>query len=509
MAVQKSRGVIIPTAQEVVTKGQAVVFTITLIVFVIALNGFAFVQEAVLHLGNGVENFVLMFLQDALNAIVFAITILFLMNVVHKVIAYILSFDYKSIRSENITVDDDLLSLARQAIADGKRRKFFFLVTLHKEEKHQIIDNLCQSIHALDYPKEDMHVFFVIPNKDTVSKETLLAVWKIEYDEYMTILKIPPLKKGEVQTKPRDLNYALARIRDDEGDGMVCVFDAEDQPHPNQALAVLGASIKYPEVAAFQCELRFSDCVKKERRFSDFIKNISTTLAGVSYAAYFNRVLRGYVNMDVTMPFGGTSNYFTISKMRRFGWDGHNITEDFNLSVLFEMFHLPAVMLYGVETKEKPNDAFLFTGVAKQWTRWQAGFLITLLVHMRHPRQLWDNLGPLGFFHILMLGLTPVFGALIPLQLLITFFSLTHFPVISHAMRSAMPLPVLTIAWFNVIVGNLLFVMTYVEGGKVLKLNFFRTLVVILAMYPFAIEVGIRGVNRALFKPKYWGKTAH
>jgi cellulose synthase/poly-beta-1,6-N-acetylglucosamine synthase-like glycosyltransferase len=104
------------------------------------------------------------------------------------------------------------------------------------------------------------------------------------------------------------------------------------------------------------------------------------------------------------MPLGGTSNHFRRSVLESSGgWDPYNVTEDADLGIRLARQGWRVEMLNSVTWEEAPGTAAAWFG---QRARWLKGWMQTSLVHLRHPRKLWRELGPRAFFgfNVLMGG---------------------------------------------------------------------------------------------------------
>ena len=113
------------------------------------------------------------------------------------------------------------------------------------------------------------------------------------------------------------------------------------------------------------------------------------------------------------MPLGGTSNHFRREILVRLGgWDPFNVTEDADLGVRLHRLGFRTGVLDSTTLEEANSDLVNWT---KQRSRWYKGYLQTWLVHMRHPRQLWQQLGTKGFIGFnLFVGGTPFLAMLNP-----------------------------------------------------------------------------------------------
>ncbi|WP_072372699.1 glycosyltransferase [Hyphomicrobium sp. NDB2Meth4] len=103
------------------------------------------------------------------------------------------------------------------------------LVPLYREAA--VVPGLLAALRALDYPKDRLDVMLIV---EAVDAETIAALRGAEIDAHMRILEVPD---GAPRTKPRAIQYALQITRGD----YVVVYDAEDEPEPDQLRRALTA----------------------------------------------------------------------------------------------------------------------------------------------------------------------------------------------------------------------------------------------------------------------------
>jgi hypothetical protein len=103
-------------------------------------------------------------------------------------------------------------------IADHALPVYTVLVPLLREGN--VLPDLVQSLHALDYPAAKLDVLLILETDDT---ETQAALLTVDLPGNFRSITVPALAP---QTKPKALNYALQFARGD----FVVVYDAEDRP---------------------------------------------------------------------------------------------------------------------------------------------------------------------------------------------------------------------------------------------------------------------------------------
>jgi cellulose synthase/poly-beta-1,6-N-acetylglucosamine synthase-like glycosyltransferase len=261
--------------------------------------------------------------------------------------------------------------------------KITLLIALYREP--ETLPVLLQALEALDWPRERLEVLLALEADDAA---TLAALASLAPPPFLRVLTVPP---GEPRTKPRALNFALDFA---EGE-IVGVYDAEDRPDPDQlrrVAAVLRDSP--PDVACVQCRLTYYNTSE----------NWLTRCFGIEYAIWFDVMLAAFRDLGFPVPLGGTSVFFRRRALERVGaWDAHNVTEDADLGMRLarEGFRTE---ICGSTTHEEANSRL--GPWIRQRSRWLKGYMTTWLVHMRDPRALFRDLGPVGFlgFQALFVG---------------------------------------------------------------------------------------------------------
>lgn len=261
-----------------------------------------------------------------------------------------------------------------------------------------MIPQIVANLSRLDYPAERLRGFLVIEADD---HQTMTAARDCPRPPWLSVLVAPP---GQPMTKPRALNIALSQVCE----GLVTVYDAEDEPHPGQLRqAAARFAAGHPRLACLQAPLRIRPAADPARRRPFLDRQFAA-----EYAALFEVVLPALARVGLPFPLGGTSNHFRVDVLRRVGgWDPWNVTEDADLSFRLWRRGWRLGMLSSPTWETPPGalDAWL-----PQRTRWLKGFLQTWLVHMRRPLDLgWRGVLSLH----LTLGMALVAAALHALAL--------------------------------------------------------------------------------------------
>ena len=260
-------------------------------------------------------------------------------------------------------------SRATERVQDRDLPVYSVIVPLFREAR--VVKRLVSALDRLDYPRAKLDILLVVEASD---RGTLDAIDSLRLPARYRTVVAPP---GRPRTKPRALNIALQFARG----RYVVIFDAEDEPEPNQLRAAVGAFAADPSTACVQARLAIDNAGD----------GWLATLFAIEYAALFHVVNPGLAALDLPIPLGGTSNHFVVEVLRRInGWDAWNVTEDIDLGIRLARFGQRVRSLDSTTFEEAPNtvDAWL-----KQRRRWMKGWMVTVGTHSRAPARLWRELG--------------------------------------------------------------------------------------------------------------------
>ncbi|WP_127116003.1 glycosyltransferase family 2 protein [Shimia sediminis] len=359
------------------------------------------------------------------------------------------------------------------------------MVPLFREK--EIAHALIARLSRLTYPKALLDVLLVLEEEDQLTHETIA---RTTLPNWMRVVEVPA--GSGLTTKPRALNYALDQCRGE----IVGIWDAEDAPAPNQ-LDVVAAKFASspPDVVCVQGILDYYN------PWTNWLSRCFT----LEYASWFRCILPGLVRMGFPIPLGGTTLFMRRDAIEELGgWDAHNVTEDADLGVRIARFGYRTEMIPSV-TQEEANCRPV--AWIKQRSRWLKGYMMTYLVHMRTPRQLYRDIGPLGFlgFQLVFLCtlsqfvLAPLIWAFLGGTL---GFGYPGEPLISEATLSFVAKAFIAVSLLNIGISAL-----SIRGqGRAALIPYVFTL-------PIYFTLGCLASYKALFelvfRPFYWDKTAH
>ncbi len=352
-----------------------------------------------------------------------------------------------------------------------------------------VVDSLLGALMALDYPSDKLDVKILLEASDL---PMLSHFEDLRLPSHFEVLVVPV---GCPQTKPRALNYGLLFAR---GTYLV-IYDAEDIPEPQQL-----------RLAAAQFEKAGSDvaCLQAQLTFFNTNENWLTRQFSTEYSILFDAILPVLSAAKLPILLGGTSNHFRIPDLIEIGgWDPFNVTEDADIGLRLFRKGKRAAWLKSSTYEEAVTD---YRSWVKQRSRWLKGFLQTWFVHMRHPMQLYRELGAAGFWIMQCMTVGVFLTALLhPLFLLLSLMQL------ATSMTGS------TLDITNLTIINILSLFVF-GGGYICsillgafstkqrfgKINWF-CLLTIPIYWLCAWPAALLALYDFVAKPHHWRKTAH
>jgi cellulose synthase/poly-beta-1,6-N-acetylglucosamine synthase-like glycosyltransferase len=262
----------------------------------------------------------------------------------------------------------------RRLLRDDELPVYTIISALYREAAS--VPGLLASLERLDYPIEKIDVKLVVERDDV---ETRAAIAAHRGGLSVEVIVAPAIGP---RTKPKALNVALPFAHGT----FTVVFDAEDRPEPNQLRRALHAFRTAGDDLA---------CVQASLSIDNTADSWLAAFFTAEYAGQFDVFLPGIAALRLPLPLGGSSNHFRTATLRAVGgWDSYNVTEDADLGMRLARFGYRSAMIDSTTFEEAPTR---FVPWLKQRTRWFKGWVQTWMVHMRAPRQLLSDLGPMNF----------------------------------------------------------------------------------------------------------------
>ncbi|MBI4273891.1 MAG: glycosyltransferase, partial [Rhizobiales bacterium] len=289
-----------------------------------------------------------------------------------------------------------------QRASDAQLPIYTIIVALYREAA--AAKNLVAALGNMDYPREKLDIKLVLEHDDFATRAVIGA---LRLEPPFEIIFAP---RDGPRTKPKALNAALPFARG----AYTAVYDAEDQPDPDQLRLALQAFRRGGDRLA---------CVQARLSIDNTRDGWLTRMFTADYAGLFDAFLPGIAALRLPLPLGGSSNHFRTAILRKIGaWDAYNMTEDADLGIRLARFGYRTDVIASTTYEEAPAR---FLPWLRQRTRWFKGWIQTWFVHMRRPLRLLAQLGVLGFavFQLVVGGTVlaalvhPVFIAAIAWQL--------------------------------------------------------------------------------------------
>ncbi|MFW5714503.1 MAG: glycosyltransferase family 2 protein [Brevefilum sp.] len=403
-------------------------------------------------------------------------------------ITYILMIFYKFVLIANAIGTDLEVPVSQkdiEALQDNQLPIYTILIPVYKEAS--VLPKLLKSITKLDYPKIKLDVKVLLEEDD---KETIKAFEQTNPPDYIQGLVVPT---SQPKTKPKACNYGLIRARGD----YVVIYDAEDQPEPDQLKKVIAAFQKIPANVI---------CIQSKLNYFNRKQNLLTQWFSSEYSMWFDLFLPGLDARNAPIPLGGTSNHFKKYALVEAGaWDPHNVTEDADLGIrLYKLGYRTRIV--DTTTYEEANSQV--NNWIRQRSRWVKGYIQTWLVHMRHPIQLIREIGFMAFFSFQMVVGGNIFTVLINPVYWLTTTIWFLFEV--DFIASIFPGIIYILGAISLFFGN--FTFTYINVAGAMKRGYYDMVraALIGPIYWGLMSIGgWKGFLQLISDPHYWEKTEH
>jgi len=363
--------------------------------------------------------------------------------------------------------------------------KISVLVPLFKEKRIAVA--LVRRLSRLTYPKALLDVVLVLEEHDEVTRETLANT---DLPFWMRVIEVP--EHEGLTTKPRAMNYALDFCNGD----IVGVWDAEDAPEPSQLELVADRFARLPEDVV---------CLQGILDYYNPRTNWLARCFTIEYSSWFRIVLPGIARLGLVVPLGGTTLFFKRDVLEQLGgWDAHNVTEDADLGVRLCRAGYRTELIETTTFEEANCRPWPWV---KQRSRWLKGFMVTWLVHMRAPGELWRDLGWKRFlgFQAFFLG---TLGQFLLAPVLWSFW-LFQFGF-GHPATELLPGTYLSVGAGFLLLFEVLAIcigMTAVSASD--RRYLIPWVVTMMAYFPLGVFAAYKALYELIWCPFFWDKTEH
>ena len=362
---------------------------------------------------------------------------------------------------------------------------YTILIPVYKEA--EVLPDLLTAIDNFDYPRTKLDIKVLMEEDD---KETIQAFHNWNPPAHFHGVIVP---FGQPKTKPKACNYGLIQARGE----FIVIFDAEDLPERDQLRRA---------VAAFRKVDQNVVCIQSKLNYFNANQNLLTRWFTIEYSMWFDLFLPGLVASGAPVPLGGTSNHFRREALIECGaWDPYNVTEDADLGIrLYKRGYKTAII--DSTTYEEANSKV--GNWVRQRSRWIKGYIVTWLVHMRHPVRLIREIGWKAFFGFQFVVAGTFFSALV--NPIYWVFTTLWFLLNWQFIKNIFPPEIFYLGALCLYVGN--FAFTYINVAGVLRRRFYGMVkyALVSPFYWAMASIGAwRGFIQLFTNPSYWEKTVH
>ena len=359
-----------------------------------------------------------------------------------------------------------------------------YTVVAALDQETAVLPQLIERLTDIDYPSDRLEGFLALEADDVA---TIKAALDLPRPDWLQVLIVPP---GAPKTKPRALNYALARCSGD----LITIYDAEDDPDPLQLREAATRFIHEGDsLACLQAPLRIR--CRNKASASPFLDR----QFAAEYAALFEVTLPAMSRLALPFPLGGTSNHFRVPVLRALGgWDAWNVTEDADLGfrIWRAGYRLGVIQRPTYEPPPGPLPLWL-----PQRTRWLKGYLQTLAVHTRYS----EGMGWRGWTALAATVGAGVASAAIHAVCAAWMFSLALTSIVAGRLPHFSPLGSIVLV-SGVIAAWLLKHRGVRQAGGSYGLG---DMLASLAYWCLLSLAFAHAVIRLIFEPHHWDKTPH
>jgi cellulose synthase/poly-beta-1,6-N-acetylglucosamine synthase-like glycosyltransferase/glycosyltransferase involved in cell wall biosynthesis/O-antigen/teichoic acid export membrane protein len=364
---------------------------------------------------------------------------------------------------------------------------YTILCPLYKEAR--VLPHFVKAMETLDWPKDKLEIMLLLEQDD---EATIAAAKALKLPDYFRIVIVPD---SQPKTKPKASNYGLGMARGE----YIVVFDAEDEPDPQQLKKAYIAFSQAPASVV---------CLQAKLNYYNPHHNVLTRLFTAEYSLWFDVILPGLQSLNTSIPLGGTSNHFRTADLRRLeGWDPFNVTEDCDLGARLFKAGCKTAIIDSTTLEEANSDV---KNWFRQRSRWIKGYIQTYFVHMRHPVQFAREHGVHAFIFQLVVGGKIAFMLINPILWVITISYFALNSIVGPTIEALYPASIFYMAAFSLVFGNFICLYNYMIGCVKRGHTDLVKYVFIIPVYWLMISwAACIATYQLIFKPHYWEKTIH
>ncbi len=364
--------------------------------------------------------------------------------------------------------------------------RYSFTALLPARREQDVIKDTIYAVDRIDYPNELKEILVMIRDDD--DDETIARTKEAMAELPHANIKLITFTEGP-KNKPNGLNRGL-RVAENE---VICIFDAEDEPHP-EIYSVINTVMVRDN----------ADVVQAGVQLMNFKSTWFSALNCLEYFFWFKSGLHAFTRKFRVTPLGGNTVFFKKGWLEHIGgWDEGLLTEDADVGFRLTIAGAKISIVYDEKHTTQEETPHNVDSFIKQRTRWCQGFYEIFF------KGDWIRLP----------GMTRKLVALYILlnswmQALIVFY----LPIgIYIALTQQIPVPIALISYIPIflllaqLVINLIGIREFTAAYN-MKLPFLFSLKMIIAYYPFQLLLTVsafRAVFRFITNKNAWEKTEH
>jgi cellulose synthase/poly-beta-1,6-N-acetylglucosamine synthase-like glycosyltransferase len=368
---------------------------------------------------------------------------------------------------------------------------YTIMIPLYREK--QMLPKLIERLRRLDYPRANLDIKILIEQDDTETRLALMALSLSPVFDVITCPRIGP------RTKPKALMIGLAYAKGE----FIVVFDAEDEPEPDQLRKAIDE---------FGRGAKNLGCVQARLAIDNSDDSWISRMFAIEYAALFDALLPGMSVALQPIPLGGTSNHFRKATLEAcLAWDPWNVTEDADLGLRMARLGYQTRVIDSTTWEEAPNTIKAWFN---QRTRWLKGWIQTALVLVRpvnasslHIDQ--ARIGRAMKFKIATIGTAPVTSAMFhPIFILFGEIVLEQQSFMKSNSLYALIWWLLVVTTLAGYITTSIYAIFYGIKVRGLKLYWYDGFGLIFYSLMKSLAAW-RALGEFLIAPSLWRKTAH
>lgn len=364
--------------------------------------------------------------------------------------------------------------------------RYSFTALLPARHEPKVIKDTIRAVDRINYPDDMKEILVLVRDEDDA--ETISAVNEVIYEIGKPNIRLITFTDGP-RNKPNGLNKGLRAATKE----VVCVFDAEDEPHPDIYNVVNTVMVRDN-----------SDVVQSGVQLMNFESSWFSALNVLEYFFWFKSGLHAFTREFHVTPLGGNTVFFKRPWLERInGWDDKCLTEDADVGLRLTQLGAKIQIVYDEQHATQEETPDTVDSFIKQRTRWNQGFYQIFFKGdwLKLPMLKQKVVALYILLNSLLQAANFVF---IPLGAYIALTQEVSLPV---ALLSYIPIYILLIQMITNLIGIREFASAY---GK--KLPMFFTLRMIAAYYPYQLVLSVaavRAIFRLVTQKQAWEKTAH